>query len=195
MPNDDFTRFETQRQWHVWLEKNGERSEGLWLELAKKGASFGTVTYAEAVETALCWGWIDGQKGSIDEHRWKQRFTPRRPKSIWSAINVAKAEALIAAGKMQARGLREVERAKADGRWKAAYASPKNATVPDDLAAALKKVPKAKAFFERLDAANRFAILFRVTTAKKVEIRTRRIEGFVKDLAKGVVPFPDRLKK
>jgi len=195
MPSAEFERFETQQHWHVWLHRNGQRSDGVWLEIAKKGASFSTVSYSEAVETALCWGWIDGQKGSIDEHRWKQRFTPRRPKSLWSAINVKKVEALIAAGKMQPAGLLEVERAKADGRWTVAYASPSQAKVPDDLLAALDASPRARKRFDALDATNRYAILFRVTTAKKAESRARRIEGFVKDLAKGVVPYPDRVKK
>lgn len=195
MPTDELLRFDTAADWHRWLERHHDRGHGLWLELAKKGATFTTVTYAEALEVALCWGWIDGQKGSIDEASWKQRFTPRTAKSIWSKINRAKAEALIASKKMRAAGVVQVERAKADGRWERAYDSPKNATVPPELAAALAKNAKAKARFETLDAANRFAILFRVTTAKKPETRQRRIEAFVKDLAKGVVPHPERLRK
>lgn len=193
---DVLLRFDTPKHWHEWLAKHhATKTEGLWLELAKKSASFTTVTYAEALEVALCWGWIDGQKGSIDEHRWKQRFTPRRERSIWSKVNRAKAEALIADGRMQPSGLHEVTRAKADGRWDAAYDSPKNAKVPDDLAAALAKSPRAKALFETLDATNRFAILFRTTSVKKPETRARRIAAFVAGLAKGEVPYPDRLPK
>lgn len=195
MPKDELVRFPSARDWERWLERHHERDEGLWLELAKKGAPFTTVTYAEAVEVALCWGWIDGQKGSIDDARWKQRFTPRTAKSIWSKINCGKAEALIAAKKMRPPGLTQVEKAKADGRWARAYDSPKTATAPDDFLAALAKNAKAKALFERLDATNRYAILFRLGSAKKPETRQRRLETFVKDLAKGVVPYPDRLPK
>lgn len=193
---DGFVRFDSLKHWHDWLAKHHAKTpDGLWLELAKKGAPFTTVTYAEAVDVALCWGWIDGQKGSIDDERWKQRFTPRRPRSVWSKVNCAKVEALIAAGRMQPSGLAEVTRAKADGRWEAAYDSPKSATVPDDLALALSKSAKARAMFERLDAANRYAILYRVSSVKKAETRARKIAGYVESLAKGDVPFPDRLPK
>ncbi len=193
---DVLVRYATPKHWHDWLSKHhASTPEGIWLELAKKSASFTTVTYAEALEVALCWGWIDGQKGAIDEHRWKQRFTPRRARSIWSKVNCAKAEALIAAGRMQPSGLHEVTRAKADGRWERAYDSPKNAKVPDDLAEALSKSPKAKAMFETLDATNRYAILYRTTSVKKAETRARKIAAFVTGLAKGEVPHPDRLPK
>ena len=193
---DALVRFATPKHWHDWLAKHhASMTEGVWLELAKKSASFTTVTYAEALEVALCWGWIDGQKGAVDEHRWKQRFTPRRERSIWSKVNRAKAEALIAERRMQPSGLHEVTRAKADGRWERAYDSPKNAKVPDDLALALSKSPKAKAMFESLDSANRYAILYRTTSVKKAETRARKIAAFVAGLAKGEVPHPDRLPK
>lgn len=193
MRADPMLRFATAKEWNAWLERHHEVPDGLWLELAKKGAAFTTVTYAEALEVALCWGWIDGQKGAIDESTWKQRFTPRRARSIWSKVNREKAEGLIRDGRMRPRGLAEVERAKGDGRWAAAYDSPKQATVPDDLKLALEASKPARALFERLDATNRFAILHRVATAKQAATRARRIATFVAMLAKGDVPYPDRL--
>lgn len=195
MPNERLIRFTTPEDFERWLETNHADPDGLWLELAKKSAAFTTVTYAEAVDIALCWGWIDGQKGSIDEHRWKQRFTRRTAKSIWSKINRGKVEALIASKRMRPQGLAEVERAKADGRWSRAYDSPKTATAPREFTDALAKNAKAKQRFETLDAANRYAILFRVNTAKKPETKARRIADFVKELARGVVPHPERLPK
>lgn len=189
-------RCATPKHWNDWLSKHHALTpDGVWLELAKKSAGFTTVTYGEALEVALCWGWIDGQKGRVGEDSWKQRFTPRRARSIWSKVNRAKAEALIAAGRMQPSGLHEVTRAKADGRWEAAYDSPKNAEVPEDLAKALAKSPRAKAMFETLDATNRFAILFRTQVVKKAETRARKIAAFVASLAKGQVPYPERLPK
>lgn len=171
--------------WSDWLAENHASSRGLWLKIAKNGAGVASVTYAEAVEVALAWGWIDGQKGSLDSSAWLQKFTRRGPKSVWSKINRDKATALIADGKMQPSGLAEVERAKQDGRWEAAYDSPSKATVPEDLAAALAKNKKAKAFFETLSAANRYAVLFRVHTAKKAETRERRIAQLVEMLGRG----------
>ncbi len=149
-----------------------------------------SVTYAEAVDAALCYGWIDGQGQKFDERYYLIRFTPRRPTSIWSKINRTKATALIESGAMQAPGLHEVERARADGRWDAAYDSPKNMKVPDDLTAALRKNAKAKKSFATLDGANRYAILHRVTTAKKPETRARRISQFVEMLARGETLHP-----
>ena len=149
-----------------------------------------SVTYAEAVDAALCYGWIDGQGQKLDERYYLIRFTPRRPTSIWSKINRTKATALIESGEMQAPGLHEVERARADGRWDAAYDSPKNMKVPDDLTAALRKNAKAKKSFATLDGANRYAILHRVTTAKKPETRARRISQFVEMLARGETLHP-----
>jgi uncharacterized protein YdeI (YjbR/CyaY-like superfamily) len=182
--------FASQAEWEAWLEQNHGRADGLWLKLAKAATGIETVTYAEAVESALCFGWIDGQKASLDDHYWLQKFTPRRPRSRWSRINREKAEALIATGRMRTAGLAEVERAKADGRWDSAYESPSRMKVPDDLRAALAREPKAKAAFEGLDSRNRYAILFRIHDAKRPETRARRIEGFVAQLARGDRPLP-----
>lgn len=195
MSDDAPIFFDDAKAFETWLRKNHAKSTGIWMGIAKKDGPKTSCTYPEALELALCWGWIDGQKGSIDATAWKQRFTPRRKQSIWSKINRAKALALIAAKKMQPPGLAEVERAKADGRWDQAYDSPKNATVPEDLAAALARKKKAESFFATLDATNRFAILNRVATAKKPETRERRIAQFVEMLAKGEALYPDRLKK
>jgi uncharacterized protein YdeI (YjbR/CyaY-like superfamily) len=175
--------FESARAFDAWLARNHARSPGLWLKLAKVGSGVKSVTYGEALKAALCWGWIDGQKRALDAGWWLQRFTPRGRRSIWSKVNREKALALIAAGQMQPAGLAEVERAKADGRWAAAYDSPSRATVPEDLAAALEAKPRAKAFFATLDAQNRYAVLFRIHTAKKAETRARRISQFVEMLA------------
>jgi len=171
--------------WERWLRRHHAASDGVWLRVAKKGAAEGSVSYAEALEVALCHGWIDGQKQAGDAGHWLQRFTPRRARSIWSKVNRAKAEALIAAGRMQPAGLKEVERAKADGRWADAYDSVSAATVPPDLQAALDAAPQARAFFETLNSANRYAVLWRVQTAKRAETRARRIAQFVQMLARG----------
>jgi uncharacterized protein YdeI (YjbR/CyaY-like superfamily) len=157
----------------------------VWLRLAKKSAEQPTMTYAQALEVALCQGWIDGQKRSEGEHHWLQRFTPRTPRSIWSKINTEKAEALVAAKRMRPAGLAEIERAKGDGRWQAAYASASASTVPDDLQQALDACPKAKAFFAMLDARNRYAVLFRIHNVKKAETRARKIARFVDMLSAG----------
>jgi uncharacterized protein YdeI (YjbR/CyaY-like superfamily) len=170
--------------WSKWLAEEHASSSGLWLKIGKKGAKGASITYAEAIEVALIWGWIDGQKGRLDDAWWLQRFTPRGPKSIWSKINREKASALIEAGKMEPPGLAQVDRAKKDGRWKAAYEGQKQATVPPDLAKALAANRRASRFFETLEAHNRYAILFRVHTAKKPETRARRIEAFVEMLAR-----------
>ena len=174
--------FPTQKEWADWLRKNHGKSSGIWLKLAKKVAGKQSVTYAEALETALCYGWIDGQKKSYDESWWLQKFTPRGAKSIWSKINKGKAEDLIKKGHMKPAGLQEVERAKQDGRWDAAYDSPSSAKVPTDFQGRLNKSSKAKAFFATLDSANRYAILFRIQTAKKAETRARRIDQFIEML-------------
>ena len=174
--------FEDQKAWAAWLDANHTTSSGLWLRLAKKGSGRRTVSYAEAVDVALRYGWIDGQSKSYDEATWLQKFTPRSPRSIWSKINREKAEALMRAGRMQPAGLVEVERAKQDGRWEAAYDSPSAATVPADLQAALNSSPQASAFFAMLNSQNRFAILFRIQTAKKPETRASRIEQFIRML-------------
>ncbi|UQA57600.1 YdeI/OmpD-associated family protein [Polyangium aurulentum] len=177
--------FAEPRAWSDWLAAHHASSRGVWLKLAKKASGVASITYPEALEVALAWGWIDGLKRSHDDASWLQKFTPRGPKSLWSKINREKAMALIAAGEMKPSGLAEVERAKKDGRWEAAYDSPSKATVPEDLAAALAKNPRAAAFFATLNAANRYAVLFRIHTAKKPETRAKRIAAFVEMLAKG----------
>lgn len=176
--------FETQRDWEAWLGEHHADAPGVWLKIAKKDAGIPSVTYAEALDGALCYGWIDGQKAAFDATYWLQRFTPRRPKSIWSRVNCEKATALIASGRMQPAGLRQVELAKGDGRWESAYEPQSARTIPDDLQRALDANQEAKAFFGTLDSANRYAVLFRIQTAKKPETRAARIEKFVAMLAK-----------
>src|SRR5689334_9500686 len=159
--------FATASAWSEWLKKHHASSRGVWLKLAKKGSGATSLTYPAALEVALAWGWIDGQKNKFDDAWWMQRFTPRATKSPWSKINRAKAEALIAAGRMEAPGLAEVERAKRDGRWESAYDGARSSSVPADLATAFARNARARAFFDTLDGANRYAILYRVQTAKK----------------------------
>ena len=151
----------------------------MWLQLAKKGSKLQSVTYAEALDVALCYGWIDGQKRPQDEKIWLQRFLPRSAKSVWSKINRDKAEALLATGAMKPAGLAAIEQAKKAGRWETAYDSPRSAMVPEDLQAALDSNPKAKSFFETLDRANRYAILWRIQTVKRAETRARKIRQFI----------------
>ena len=177
--------FETQQDWEAWLKEHHIEAAGIWLKLAKKDAGIVSISYAEALESALCYGWIDGQKASFDGQYWLQKFTPRRPRSIWSKINCEKATALIAGGRMQPAGLRQVELAKADGRWDQAYASQNKITIPADFQSELDKNPQALAFFSTLDSANRYAILFRIQTAKRAETRSARIEKFIEMLSKG----------
>ncbi|MDX2543067.1 YdeI/OmpD-associated family protein [Streptomyces sp. WI04-05B] len=177
--------FESPEAFEAWLGENHTASPGIWLKLRKKGPGIVALNYAQALDVALCYGWIDGQKAAFDDEWWLQRFTPRRPRSRWSKINCGKVAVLIEQGRMRPQGLAEIERAKADGRWDAAYDSSRTATVPDDLAAALKAVPAAAAFFEALDRQNRFSILFRIQDAKKPETRARRIRTYVEMLAKG----------
>ncbi|MDR0214083.1 MAG: YdeI/OmpD-associated family protein [Comamonas sp.] len=179
------TLFRSARAFEAWLKKHHATSDGLWLQIAKRGANESSVTYPEAVEIALCWGWIDGQKKGFDEQYFLQRFTPRRARSIWSKVNVDKVGALIEAGRMQAPGHAQIEAAKADGRWARAYDSARTATVPEDLLTALEAAPKAKAFFATLNAANRYAILWRIQTAVKAETRARRIAQLVEMLTSG----------
>jgi uncharacterized protein YdeI (YjbR/CyaY-like superfamily) len=189
-PSDPTLFFASQAAWEKWLAEEHAKSTGLWLKLAKKDSGIESVNYAQALDVALCFGWIDGQKDKLDGEYWLQRFTPRRPRSGWSKINCAKAEALIAEGRMRPPGLREIERAKADGRWASAYASQSKATVPADLEQALEKNPKARKAFGGLDSANRFAILYRVHTAKKAETRSRRIGDLVQMLSEGRTVHP-----
>lgn len=177
--------FESKNEFAEWLAKNHDKSAGAWLKLAKKDAEILSVTYKEAVNVALCYGWIDGQAKSFDDKYWLVKFTPRRPKSIWSQINTKRVEQLIASGEMKPSGLKAVEAAKQDGRWDAAYASQKNISVPADFQSALSKNEKAKTFFESLTGSKRYSFLFRIETAKKAETRIKRILQFVEMLEKG----------
>jgi len=185
MEPTESTLFRNAKAFEAWLRKNHAKSDGLWLRIAKRGADEPSVTYPEAVEIALCWGWIDGQKKGLDDQHFLQRFTPRRARSIWSKINVEKVAALIEAGRMQPPGLAQIEAAKADGRWAQAYDGAKTSTVPDDLVAALDASPPAKAFFATINASNRYAVLWRIQTAAKPETRARRIAQLVDMLARG----------
>jgi uncharacterized protein YdeI (YjbR/CyaY-like superfamily) len=177
--------FATPEAWDHWLSRHHVSARGLWLKLAKKGTGHASMSYPEALEVALCWGWIDAVKSACDDAWWLQKFTPRGPRSIWSKINRAKALALVASGAMKPPGHAEIERAKKDGRWEAAYDGAKAATVPEDLAAALAKSPRAAKFFASLDGANRYAILFRIHNVKRAETRARKIAAFVQMLARG----------
>ena len=181
--------FKTQRAFGAWLKKNHAASSGLWLKIAKAGA-YPSITYAEALEEALCYGWIDGQKKSFDAEWWLQKFTPRGPRSIWSQINRDKVLALIAAGRVQPAGLAAIEAAKKNGRWDAAYAGQRTAELPADFQAELDRRPQAKAFYATLNSANRFAIMFRLQSAKKPETRARRMQQFLEMLEKGEKLYP-----
>ncbi|HEV7214177.1 MAG TPA: YdeI/OmpD-associated family protein [Chloroflexota bacterium] len=165
--------------WKLWLAAQHATARGVWLKIAKKGSGIATVTYAEALDVALCYGWIDGQRDAFDGDYFLQRFTPRRPKSKWSKINCAKVEQLTAQAEMQPAGLREMQRAKEDGRWEAAYDAQSRAVVPDDLQQELDSNAVAQEFFASLDRLNRYAILYRIQNAKKPETRARRIATFV----------------
>jgi uncharacterized protein YdeI (YjbR/CyaY-like superfamily) len=182
--------FLDQQEWENWLTQNGATSTGIWLCLATKGAGQPTLTYAQALESALCHGWIDGQKQAESKEYWLQRFTRRSTRSIWSRLNRDRAEALIAAGRMLPAGMREIERARQDGRWEAAYTSAGNSVVPDDLQAALDASPRARAFFATLNGQNRYAILFRLQNAKRPATRVRKIEEFIGMLDRGETIHP-----
>jgi uncharacterized protein YdeI (YjbR/CyaY-like superfamily) len=177
--------FATPPELEAWLEDEHSSSAGLWLKIAKKGSGVVSVSYAEALEAALCFGWIDSQKRGFDEEHFLQRFTPRRPRGRWSRINREKAEGLIAAGRMRPAGLVEVEAAKGDGRWEAAYEGQRTAEVPDDLQRELDANPGAREFFANLDSANRYAIVYRLGEAKKAETRERRLRKYVEMLERG----------
>ena len=181
--------FATLAAWEAWLEVQPVSSPGLWLKLAKKGSGIPSVTKAEAIQGALCHGWIDGQLDAYDAHAWLIRFTPRRAGSKWSQVNRESALALIAAGRMQSVGLAEIEAARSDGRWDAAYAPQSTAQVPPDLAAALDAAPDAKRAFDGLDGRNRYAVIYRVQDAKKPETRAKR---FIAMLARGEMPYPKK---
>lgn len=184
-PADSPALFKSAKAFETWLKQHHATSPGLWLKIAKRRADEASVTYLEAVEIALCWGWIDGQKKGLDEQYFLQRFTPRRARSVWSRVNVDKVAMLIEAGRMKAPGLAQVEAAKADGRWARAYDGARTSVVPEDLTAALDAAPMAKAFFSTINAANRYAILWRIQTAVKAETRARRIAQLVEMLARG----------
>jgi uncharacterized protein YdeI (YjbR/CyaY-like superfamily) len=177
--------FATPVELEAWIDEHGEESDGIWLKFARKDSGIESVVYAEAVEIALSHGWIDGQAKRLDDHHYLQRFTPRRPRSKWSKINREKAERLIAEGRMRAGGLREIERAKEDGRWEDAYDSPSAATVPDDFQAALDAEPAAAEFFASLGSTKRYSFLYRITDAKRPETRAKRIAEYVELLARG----------
>ncbi len=182
--------FPSREAWTAWLDEHHADSSGIWLALLKKGAGEAGVSYGDAVEVALCYGWIDGQAGKLDDRFWLQRFTPRRSKSIWSRVNRDRALALMARGEMQPAGLREVERAQADGRWEAAYEPPSTMEVPTDLQEALAANPAAAETFAALNRTNRYSILHRIHAAKKPETRSRRIETFGAMLADGKKLYP-----
>ncbi|SRR5579875_1424147 len=177
--------FASQDAWEAWLEEHHATAPGLWLQLAKKGSGHPSVTYDEAVEVALCFGWIDGQKQSYNEEYFLQKFTPRRPRSVWSKVNTQRVQRLIEQGRMRPAGMKHVESAKQDGRWDAAYASGASADVPEDFLTALEAHPAAKAFFATLTKANQYAIYFRIHTARNPELRRTRIEKIVAMLAEG----------
>ncbi len=188
--SDPVIAFQSHEAWDAWLAEHHAASSGVWVKIAKKASGIPTVTHAEALESALCYGWIDGQRKRFDDTWFLQRFTPRRSRSKWSKINRGKAEQLISEGRMRPAGLREVERARADGRWDAAYDAPSVATVPDDLQRALDANPAAASFFATLNKQNRFAILYLVQDAKRPETRARRIRKFIAMLDEGTKPYP-----
>jgi uncharacterized protein YdeI (YjbR/CyaY-like superfamily) len=175
--------FGTVEDWEQWLEAEGSSSPGVWVKIAKRGAPEPTISYAQALDAALCFGWIDAQKAPLDEHHWLQRFAQRTPRSRWSKINTDKADALTAAGRMRSAGVLEIERAKADGRWDAAYSGQRDARVPDDLRQALDADAAASEFFETISSANRYAILYRIGVVKRPETRARKIAEYVRMLA------------
>jgi uncharacterized protein YdeI (YjbR/CyaY-like superfamily) len=182
--------FASPTTWERWLDERHAKCEGVWVKIAKKGSGIESVRYPEVLETALCFGWIDGRRESLDERYFLQRFTPRRQRSRWSRINREIAERLIADGRMRSAGLAEVERARADGRWDAAYEGQRSITVPDDLARELAARPRAKAFFDQLSSQNRYAILYRLHDAKRAETRARRLTKFVAMLEAGETIHP-----
>jgi len=182
--------FESQAEWSAWLSRHHATTRGVWLRLAKKGSDLRSLSYAEALDVALCHGWIDGQKKSFDSDSWLQKFTPRGKKSVWSKVNCEHAERLIRTGAMQNAGLAAIDDAKRDGRWERAYDSPRSAAVPEDFQAALDQCADAKAFFTTLNSRNRYAILWRIQTAARAETRARRIEQFIDMLRRGETLHP-----
>ncbi|HYO45525.1 MAG TPA: YdeI/OmpD-associated family protein [Gemmatimonadota bacterium] len=177
--------FESKKRWEAWLAKNHAKSPGIWLRFFKKDSGVETVSHAEALDAALCYGWIDGQLAKHDERSWLRKFTPRRPKSIWSKRNIQHVKRLMEEGKMKPAGLEEVERAKSDGRWGKAYDSPSKMVVPEDFLEMLSKNKRARSFFETLNKANRYSIAWRFQTAKEPETRDKRMKAIIEMLAKG----------
>ena len=182
--------FASRDAWEAWLEEHHATSDGLWLKIARKGSGLETVSFAEALDVALCYGWIDSQADSFDDRYWLLRFTPRRPRSKWSKRNRARVTKLIEEGRMKPVGLREVERARADGRWEAAYDAQSTATVPEDFRRELEKNEEAREFFATLDSQNRYAILHRIQDARRPETRARRIEKYAAMLREGKKLYP-----
>ncbi len=182
--------FQTPAEFRSWLESNHDKCDGFWLRIHKKGAGGPSITYAEALDQALCHGWIDGQRKPADERSWLLRLTPRRPSSVWSKVNTLHAERLIQSGMMASPGLAAVEAAKSDGRWVAAYDSPRTAAPPDDFLQSLEKNPKAADFFKTLNRANVYAIVYRLQTAKKPETRARRMNLILEMLNRGEMFHP-----
>jgi uncharacterized protein YdeI (YjbR/CyaY-like superfamily) len=193
-PSSDFPvkPFASKQAFAAWLAKHHAKSDGIWLKIAKKDTGIRSVVYAEAVEVALCYGWIDGQARKLDDTYYVQKFTPRRARSKWSKINCDRATKLIASGAMQPAGIAEVERAQADGRWDAAYDSPRNMQLPPELEQAFARNATARQFFETLDSRNRYAVLFRIDDAKRPETRQRRVEKFVDMLTRGETIYPPK---
>jgi uncharacterized protein YdeI (YjbR/CyaY-like superfamily) len=188
-------RFPSRATWQAWLAKHHDASTGVWLELAKKTSGLPSVSRAEALEVALCYGWIDGQAASVDASWWRQRFTPRRQRSRWSQINCAAVERLYAEGRLAAAGIRAMQAAQRDGRWEAAYASPRSMPVPEDLRTALRDHPRARRAFEQLDGQNRYAILCRLHDAKKAATRQRRLAKFIRMLDAGETLHPPKSRR
>jgi uncharacterized protein YdeI (YjbR/CyaY-like superfamily) len=177
--------FSTSKDWEKWLSQHHMQIEGIWMKVAKKGASAKSIAIGDALDIALCYGWIDGQRRAYDDTYYLQKYTPRRPKSLWSKVNIAKVEALIAGGRMQKPGFEAIEAAKADGRWQAAYASQRTATMPPELEAALKRSPKAKAFYDTLDKTNKYAVIWRLLTAKTEKTKSARLQKMIDMLEDG----------
>ncbi len=182
--------FETWQDWEAWLNEHHTDTKGMWLKIAKKETGIPSVSYAEALDSALCYGWIDGQKASFDEQYWLQKFTPRGPRSMWSKVNCNKVAALMAEGRMQTAGLRQVELARADGRWDLAYDPQSKITVPADFQSELDKNPQAQEFFKTLNSVNRYAILRRIQIANRPETRSARIQKFVEMLSNHQKLYP-----
>lgn len=190
-PNPDRIRdFASLQAFETWLAAHHDSEPELWLKIHKKDSGLPTVTYAEALDVALCWGWIDGLKKGFDDKSFLQRFTPRGPKSIWSVNNREHIERLVKAGRMQPAGMQHVEAAKADGRWERAYQSATKMEMPEDLLAAIRAEPQALATFEKLNATNRYALAFRTHNIKTPAGRQKKIASFVAMLARGDMPFP-----